>query len=298
MRYTNTASTMKNCFKSFSVFTLAALSANAGLIVGGNFNNVGDMRNSGGTFVTISDVNQGFVSTNDTKRTFNGGTVTNQGTNNYAGFLPNSTSGSAGTGFFLGTGVVATGGLSTPWSIFNTDADGNKVGQLTEISIDVAAFTSYLDNSLTTINGVPSDVNKPTNVTIAIYGFTGDAAALAASLSSDLVSVGPNKINDPAGYAGYTQLLSTTLNPLSTTGTALSPNWETQTFAIPAVTNYDYYLFGISGTNQVQGVGLDNIAVSFIPEPSTYIAGIGFLGLAYFVYRRRKKAAAQTVEAA
>ncbi|GHB91918.1 PEP-CTERM sorting domain-containing protein [Cerasicoccus arenae] len=288
---------MNNYTKIIGICALSATasSAFAGIIVGGDFNSPAYRTGGGLVHVESSDLNGGWIGSDNPNRIFNGlsnTTVPSQ----YGSYLTDSTSGNGGGGFFLATnGTASAAGRTTAWNLFSMDAIGES-GFVTDISFDAAVFSDYNTADAGVVTTTGANINNTANVQFALYGFTGDATALATALSSNSILGQGYHINDPAGF-GFTSIINTNLSAVSSLSTDAAPAWETQNFSIAGATTYDYYLLGVVSTgNAVQGVGLDNISIAAVPEPSTYIAGLGFVALGYFIYRRRAKKAIATTE--
>lgn len=286
---------MKNCITIFGLGALLTSSAFGGLIIGGDFSTNEMTTKAFGDKVAPADVNTGFVSTNDTIYTLNGVSATDSGTNSYGSYLVGSNTGNPG-GFMLGWNgsAGAQTGRSTVWAVFSLDTTGSLATDVvTGLQIDVTVLTDYTTSDDGAQLTTGAALGNPANLNVALYGFSGDFATLSASLNGAGALINnSDRTAAPAGYANYTQLLYTNLGAVSNFSDIFNNNWESRDYAISTGTSYDYYILGIGGGGQtIRGVAIDNISISAVPEPSTYIVGLGFIGLGYFIYRRRKQAA-------
>ncbi|MEO0795009.1 MAG: hypothetical protein AAFX93_07600 [Verrucomicrobiota bacterium] len=255
-----------------SAATLALISsASAGLIINGDFSS-SSLRsaNSLGYTLSTADVDGGWVSLGNTGATFNAGISAVGAFNN------SSTSGNP-NGFFLADNGSYVRD-STAWNLF---ASGQQFGKLT---VDVSVLSTYVDNFGTGTPVAGAATGNSANVQYAVYGFTGSLLDLNTSLTTNSININNNRLATPG--LNFTQLALGNFDSVGALNT-----WENQRIDLANPAAYDFYLVGFTapfnGTLS-DGVGIDNVTISVIPEPSAFIAGFGFLSLAYFVYRRRK----------
>jgi len=283
---------MKNYLTTATIVVLGAFTAQAGLIVNGDFQSGAFSANPFATTLDSSYLGTGWAGPdNDPTRIFahNSVTAAPDGT-----FLNNSTSGAGNDGFLLGFGAGTPDFSGTQWNLFTAADAGIGPEGVFSLSVDVAVLTSFQDNGGNTVNvtGPTPTESASSFVQVSVYGLVGTSGDLDTALANPISprSFNGNRLNNYSGSLFSEMLATTSLSAVSTLNT-----WETQTFGLSKGGSYDYYLVGISSSdpNAIRGVGLDNIAL-VVPEPSTYIAGIGFIALGYFIYRRRKQVAAKS----
>ncbi|GHC13138.1 hypothetical protein [Cerasicoccus arenae] len=267
---------IKNVPTAFCASCLFVSGLSAGLIVNGDISSDALTSPQDAATYTLqsSEVNAGWVSSDSVTYNFNAlSTVIFPGSD-IASIQYASTSGNPG-GFYLGENVTSLS-QSTSWNLFTL------AGDVFELSIDVAVLDSYVNNDTLTYPIGGAVTGNSANLSVALYGFSGDLTALSSALATDAISIDGNNLAAPT--TGFTALVS----PTSLSAVGSLNTWETQSFSISG--NYTYYLFGLSGVSGgVQGVSIDNVIVA-VPEVSTYISGLGFILLGCFLYRHRRLA--------
>lgn len=101
-----------------------------------------------------------------------------------------------------------------------------------------------------------------------------------------------NGLNNPKGATFDANIAGVNLPAIAFTSLMLSPDWLLYTgdFTTGADTSYSL-IFNFNGQGiTAADVLVDNIAISAVPEPSTWaMMVLGFFGLGFIAYRRRKQ---------
>lgn len=134
-------------------------------------------------------------------------------------------------------------------------------------------LTGYHDN--TPYGGVTQTISTNSGTQYALSFYLGSSSQYGI----------PDSITATAGGASAT-FTSTNLTPNST--------WELETLFFTATgSSTDISLVGNSGDKYI---GLDDVAVAAVPEPSTWAMMIlGFVGVGFMAYRRKQNGAALRV---
>lgn len=204
---------------------------------------------------------------------------------------PTGWTATAGTFRGYGTGSGTAGGVYS----FGTDADGTNTDRW--LGIQFAGTPSSGTLSAEFVNNTGSLI-EILNISYQAYQFraasggrssffdvnvNGGGAISGLNFTADN-TIATGERGTILGVTGFPTTLSVTVSGLSISdGDTFTVNWA-----------------GFRGddvTGSAQGIGINNISVSAIPEPSTYAAIGGILALGAVLYRRRKlKAQAEVAE--
>ena len=257
------------------VCALSITPASAQLILNGGFENGADFVDFGFSDVmTTSQIDAGWVTNTNSSRTFGDG----ESSSTLADGWDSNSSNRFTDGGNPNSWMIANNGLdnsaATMWNLSTWDDD------VPEVTVDV-----IVNNNEGNLTGAV--VGNSGNIEYAIYGFTGDETALGTALGTADFGTPDNKLSDPNGVSGFTQLASGSLSPVGALNT-----WETQSITSSNTTSsYDYLLVGFYAPDTIAsyGAGIDNVTV--IPEPSTVALLAGSLGFLTLVKRRRLRRA-------
>lgn len=148
---------------------------------------------------------------------------------------------------------------------------------------DTAPVFSVSVRTDTTAPGGQSGVlTAPTDVSWAVYGFTGTSAQLDTTIdAAGITTPSQNNYDNFSGLTGFTELGTGTLQANTAFDT-----FENQTFTLANPGTYDFLAisFGGATTSDAVGVAIDNVAI--VPEPSM-TALLGVLGVGALLRRRR-----------
>lgn len=181
-------------------------------------------------------------------------------------------------GFLIVDDVVGDNNDATMWNLFTYGETA--IG----FTIDVAVLTTYNNNAGNPVDtSTAAAVGNSAVVEYAWYGFDGTSGELSTALTAADIGTADNFLNAPVGE--FDTIASGTLSAVGALDT-----WETQSFSFSNA-SYDYLLLGLwapyASTHPAGGVGLDNVTITTVPEPST-VALLGVAGgLLVWGLRRR-----------
>lgn len=227
----------------------------------------------------------------------------NNGTFNGAGFQASPSAGQldsdawAATGF--SDGALAFGGTRTT---ANTDytrgATFAATGGIYGLTVSSNTFLAIRSggSDFTGVGGsITLQITNTTGSTVSSWNIAYDILSLNDQARSNSLnfSWATGAANTPGSFTSQPTL------DFATTATASgSPAWQatarsiTLSATVPAGSSLFLRWTGgeVSGSGSRDGLGLDNISLTAIPEPSTYAAIFGALALAGVVVHRRRQA--------